>query len=588
MPYVLYARRSQEREERQVQSIDDQLRLTRELAARRGLTVLDEVTESRSAKEPGQRPGFARLLSLVERGRAEGILAWHPDRLSRNELDAAKITYLVRKGRLRLEFVNYAFDPSPEGILMLQMALSQSQYYSAKLAADVWRGMQGKIARGWCPFRAPEGYRNDAETRTVMADPERFALIRRAWDLLLTGAYTVPEVVERLNDGWGYTTRPSKGTRPSARRHGGGPLSLSSAYKLFHSPYYTGHFVVNGVIHQGNHPPMVTAAEFHRVQQLLARAGKRRTHRGKHEYAYTGLIRCKGCGGLVTAEVQPGRYKPGRYVYYHCGNRRGTCSRVGLREEALEAQVEGLLGRITLDAEVAERALAAVARWREEECGGGAEEVSGRQRGALAEAERQLGNLLDLRLRELIGDGAFREKQAELTARAARLRQAAAETAEEFGRVRSSAVSALRFLGRAREKFLVGSVAERREIARALGVVYTFDRGTVEIEPHPALLPHLTISTGSPGYDAGDGPKDGPKDGAKNGPDEHAVCGSGSTKKAAGAAAFSCGGPEDTLPERLWQFFSVKPRFAEVPCLADDVAGLDQAGDRGADFSSPS
>ena len=85
-----------------------------------------------------------------------------------------------------------------------------------------------------------------AETRTILADPERFPLIRAAWDRMLTGAYTVPEVVGILNDEWGYITRPSKRTVPAARQHGGGPLSLPSAYKLFHNPYYTGHFVVSG------------------------------------------------------------------------------------------------------------------------------------------------------------------------------------------------------------------------------------------------------------------------------------------------------------------------------------------------------
>ena len=71
-------------------------------------------------------------------------------------------------------------------------------------------------------------------------------------------------------------------------------------------------------------------------------------------FAYTGLLECARCGCRVTAEVQTGKYKPGRYVYYHCSNRLGGCSKVGIREEALEARIETLLGSITIGQEVAD------------------------------------------------------------------------------------------------------------------------------------------------------------------------------------------------------------------------------------------
>ena len=128
MNYIVYARKSQESEERQVQSIDDQVALAQQLAARQGLELYGEpITESFSAKEPFLRKEFERLVKLVEAGKADGIIAWHPDRLSRNETDAATICRLLRKGTLQdLKFVNYHFDNSPEGMMMLQMALSQA------------------------------------------------------------------------------------------------------------------------------------------------------------------------------------------------------------------------------------------------------------------------------------------------------------------------------------------------------------------------------------------------------------------------------------------------------------------------------
>ena len=147
--YAIYCRRSQERDERQIQSLEDQQTVAYRLRDGKQLEVVEELAESISAKEPYRRPGFSRLISLVEKGVINGIITWHPDRLSRNEVDAASVTYLIRKGKLLdLQFGNYSFDNSPEGIMMLQMALSQSQYQSSKLARDVRRGVDSKADKG--------------------------------------------------------------------------------------------------------------------------------------------------------------------------------------------------------------------------------------------------------------------------------------------------------------------------------------------------------------------------------------------------------------------------------------------------------
>src|SRR5665213_2148182 len=131
MSYIIYARKSQESEERQIQSIDDQVSLALQLAIKESIGLYGlPITESFSAKEPYLRKEFERMVKLIENGNVSGIIAWHPDRLSRNETDAATICRLIRKGKLKdLRFVNYHFDNSPEGMMMLQMALSQSQYY---------------------------------------------------------------------------------------------------------------------------------------------------------------------------------------------------------------------------------------------------------------------------------------------------------------------------------------------------------------------------------------------------------------------------------------------------------------------------
>lgn len=84
----IYTRKSSDSEERQVLFIEAQLRELRQYAEREKFHICSEFTESQSAKDPG-RPVFNELLSRIKKGEANGILAWHPDRLSRN---------LVQKG----------------------------------------------------------------------------------------------------------------------------------------------------------------------------------------------------------------------------------------------------------------------------------------------------------------------------------------------------------------------------------------------------------------------------------------------------------------------------------------------------------
>ena len=75
--FFLYARKSTDEPDRQILSIEAQITELREFAEREHLEIVQEFIESQTAKEPG-RPIFNQMLSLVEKGFASGILAWHP------------------------------------------------------------------------------------------------------------------------------------------------------------------------------------------------------------------------------------------------------------------------------------------------------------------------------------------------------------------------------------------------------------------------------------------------------------------------------------------------------------------------------
>ena len=113
--YFLYARKSTEDDDKQVMSIEAQLFELREFARKENLEILQEFQESKSAKTPG-RIRFAEVMSRIESGEAQGILAWHPDRLARNSIDGGRIIYAVDTRKIvSLRFPTFWFEPTPQG-----------------------------------------------------------------------------------------------------------------------------------------------------------------------------------------------------------------------------------------------------------------------------------------------------------------------------------------------------------------------------------------------------------------------------------------------------------------------------------------
>src|SRR3989338_4594517 len=96
--FFLYSRKSTDVEDKQVLSIVAKITELREYAKREGLVIIDELIEKQSAKIPG-RVLFNEMIDRIEKGEADGILAWHPDRLARNSVDGGKIIYLVDTGK---------------------------------------------------------------------------------------------------------------------------------------------------------------------------------------------------------------------------------------------------------------------------------------------------------------------------------------------------------------------------------------------------------------------------------------------------------------------------------------------------------
>ncbi len=348
MKYFLYLRKSTEEKDRQILSIESQ---KDELKKRfPELEIVKVFEESKSAFKPYNRPVFAEMLKRIQDGEADGIAAWDPSRLSRNPLDGAQIIHFLDTGVLKdLKFASYHFDNSPEGKMMLAFALSQSKYSSDKLSKDVMRGMLKKCEKGHRPGMAPVGYMNDYYAlkgeKKILIDTERFDLVRKMWDMLLSGCYSVRDIWKIACNDWHFTTSRSKKT-------GDGELCLTTMYKIFTNKFYYGEFDWAGQEYKSQQLAMITREEFDRAQIILGRKGKPRPQ--KYRFPFTGIIKCGTCGCMVTAEHKLKKIKKTgqtkAYTYYHCTHKSNEikCNEKSVDAETLEEKIKEILESITI------------------------------------------------------------------------------------------------------------------------------------------------------------------------------------------------------------------------------------------------
>jgi len=226
--YFIYARKSTESEDRQALSIDAQVKELTDHARKEKLTIVKTFAESKSAKRSG-RPVFNAMLKELKRYKGNGILCWKLDRLTRNLADAALVSEALEDGTIQdirtpaQTFRNTSMDRFMSGLDFLV-----ARKYIDDLSENVKRGLRAKVQQGWMPGRAPLGYLNDDNhekgEKKIVKDPDRFPLMRKMWDMMLTGNYSVSQILKIANEQWGFKTRTTK-------RLGGKPLSRSSLLK---------------------------------------------------------------------------------------------------------------------------------------------------------------------------------------------------------------------------------------------------------------------------------------------------------------------------------------------------------------------
>lgn len=488
--YILYARKSSESEDRQILSIDSQIKELKDLAKKENLKITEVITEAKSAKAPG-RKGFKELIEKIENGKANGILCWKLDRLARNPMDGGTINWKLQQGTIKhIKTFDRDWYPT-DNVLMMSVEFGMANQFILDLSSNTKRGMRAKAEQGGWPHLAPPGYLNNPQAKIkkdakkIIKDPSNFNLIRKAFDMMLTGNYSVPFVLNEINS-WGYRNKQAN------------KMSRTVFYKIFSNPFYYGCFEYpcgSGNWHEGKHEPMITKQEYDRIQLLLGKQGK--IKRQKKFFAFRGFIECGECGASITAENKIKRQKNGNvhyYTYYHCTKRtKADCSQGSIQEDKLEEEILKLIKRIEISPEFHEWAMSWIKYENKKESEDRNKILSSQQK-AYNSCIKKIDRLIDMRTNDEITEEEFKNKKFVLSNEKTQLIESLGNTDNRVNQWIKKADQVLTFAENARAIFENGSPEVKKNILANLGSNLLLKDGKLTIQAKNPLIVFKNIS----------------------------------------------------------------------------------------------
>jgi DNA invertase Pin-like site-specific DNA recombinase len=308
------------------------------------------------------RAQFQQMLTEAEAGRFDHLALYRVDRFGRDTAEGLTVAKRLRDWGVH---VVPASNPSldiatPDGWMLFTILLGLGEHEVGVLRLRTTGGMRAKLEQGiWC-WRAPDGYRNvsrevnSGKTESwVEIDPERAPIIRRAWELLLTGEYSYRDICRILHDA-GHTRRNG---RPWIWQSGGKEkYAHATLSKIFHNPFYAGWIVSEGfdivwgeIRSQAG--ALVSSEEWSLAQEILEGRNRRKLNT-QHPYLLQALAVLHVDDRAIPMQCATIRKDSGDYPYYVVPkSQMGSAGDRGiyLPTDDVEESLEALLASIAVD-----------------------------------------------------------------------------------------------------------------------------------------------------------------------------------------------------------------------------------------------
>ena len=369
---VIYARFSShaQREE----SIMDQIRVCSDYAEREGIEIVATYAdEARSGTNASGRPEFLRMVADAQRSDWDCVLVYKSDRFARNRYDAATYKAKLRKAGVELLSATEGVPDGPEGIILESVLEGMAEYYSANLAQNVKRGMEGNALK--CLHNGVQVFGYDCmPDGTYRVNEHEAQGVRAVFGMLASGS-TKSAAARHLNKG-GWRSKRGK------------EFSVQAVTQMLDNERYIGVYKWGEVRIEGGMPAIIERGQWDAAH---AKVKSRGTRIGARNESY--LL----SGKMYDADGNPyesccGTSRNGKRHYYY----RVKSTGASMRKEDAEERVRRAVAQVLDENPELDEMIVDVVMQAQSESESVEREAVEAMRKRLPQIEREIDNLIDL------------------------------------------------------------------------------------------------------------------------------------------------------------------------------------------------
>lgn len=293
--FVIYCRKSTEEEDKQVQSIADQIRYCIDYAEKNNLKLMPKpdyaedfqsireqamedrdidketykycekyfiVRERFSAKTPFKRKKWTKLVELVKKWKVKWLISYSPDRQARNLVEWWELVDLAEWKFVALKYTNFHFTNNASGRMMLGIWFVLSKQYSDNLSESVRRWNYSAVDKKESLWYKKYWYLIDSKSH-YKPHPKHFKHVKHAFHMKLYEEATDGEIATYLCNNDVHKLTEDKTKIYPDDKAVWRLLSLSLYYGVM--AYWWAEI---SLIWMGEYKPMITPEEWQKLKEM--------------------------------------------------------------------------------------------------------------------------------------------------------------------------------------------------------------------------------------------------------------------------------------------------------------------------------
>lgn len=304
MRAAIYVRVSTEEQAQHGYSLPEQKQACRKRAVELGATEIQVYADEGVSGSLLDRPGLTSLREAIRNRQVDCLIVRDPDRLARKLSHQLLITEEFEKAGVRLEFLDFDWQDTPEGRLFYSVRGAIAEYEREKIRERTTLGKIQKARQGGIPLRFDiYGYSYDKDTKQVSILEEEANVVKNIFAWFVGEDMGANGIARRLN----------KIGVPTRRRRG--VWHKQVIMQVLTNSAYMGAWQYRKRIWDGKSvrgmrpederiavpvPAIIDVDTWVKAQEKVAEARRLWAGRGFQDYLLSGIISCADCGNTMN------------------------------------------------------------------------------------------------------------------------------------------------------------------------------------------------------------------------------------------------------------------------------------------------